>query len=325
MLKFEIIRPSSSPYSSPPNLTDKKDGGKRYCIDFRDLNSETIKDKFPIPNIDETKDYLLGAKYFSTLDLISEYWQIEIAEEDKQKTAFTTRKGHCEFNRMPFGLTNAPATFQRLMNNLLQSVIYKCALVYLDDVIIYSRTIEDHVKHLQAVFDLLRKGGLKVKLSKCTFLQKSVKYLGHIISEEGLRPDPKLTKAIENYPTPQNMSQVKSFLGLSGYYRKFIWDYANKARPLTILTRQKEPWRWSPTEEDAFQFLKTCLLEDPILRFPNFDLEFIVQTDASGFAVGSVLAQRKIVNNQEEEYAVAYASQQLTETQGKWHTTDKEA
>ena len=164
MLKYEIIRPSSSAYSSPPHLTDKKDGGKRYCIDFRDLNTETIKDKFPIPNIDETKDYLLGAKYFSTLDLISGYWQIEIAEEDKHKTAFTTRKGHYEFNRMPFGLTNAPATFQRLMNNLLQPVIYKCALVYLDDVIIYSRTIEDHIKHLQAVFDLLRKGGLKVKL-----------------------------------------------------------------------------------------------------------------------------------------------------------------
>ena len=153
---------------------------------------------------------------------------------------------------------------------------------------------------MQAVFDLLRKGGLKVNLAKCTFLQKSVKYLGHIISEDGLRPDPRLTKAIVNYPTPQNVGHAKSFLGLSGYYRKFIWDYANKARSLTILTRQKEPRRWGPSEEEAFKFLKTCLLEDPILRFPIFDLEFIVQMDASGFALGSVLAQRKLVNNQKE-------------------------
>jgi hypothetical protein len=289
------------------------------------LNTETTKDKYPIPIVDETKDYLLGARYFSTLDLISGYWQIEIEEADKHKTAFTTSQGHYEFNRMPFGLTNAPATFQRLMNNLLQPVIHKCALVYLDDVIIYSRTIEDHMRHIQCVLNLLREGGLKIKLSKCLFLQKAVKYLGHIISEDGLRPDPKLTEAIRNYPTPQNKNHVKSFLGLSGYYRKFIWDYANKARALTILTRQKEEFRWGPEEENAFQFLKNCLLENPILRFPDFDLEFIVQTDASGFAVGSVLAQRKIVNGEKVEYAVAYASQQLDETQEKWHTTDKEA
>jgi hypothetical protein len=226
---------------------------------------------------------------------------------------------------MPFGLTNAPATFQRLMNNLLQPVIHKFALVYLDDVIIYSRTIDEHIKHIQCVLNLLREGGLKIKLSKCLFLQKAVKYLGHIISENGLRPDPKLTEAIRNYPTPQNKNHVKSFLGLSGYYIKFIWDYANKARALTILTRQKEEFRWGPEEESTFQFLKTCLLENPILRFPDFDLEFIVQTDASGFAVGSVLAQRKIVNGEKVEFAVAYASQQLDETQEKWHTTDKEA
>jgi len=325
MLKYNIIRPSSSSYSSPIHLTDKKDGTKRFCIDFRNLNTETEKDKYPIPIVDETKDYLLGARYFSTLDLISGYWQIEIDEADKHKTAFTTSQGHYEFNRMPFGLTNAPATFQRLMNNILQPVIHKFALVYLDDVIIYSKTIDDHIEHIQRVLNLLREGGLKIKLSKCLFLQKSVKYLGHIISEDGLRPDPKLTEAIRKYPTPQNKNHVKSFLGLSGYYRKFIWDYANKARALTILTRQKEEFRWGPEEENTFQFLKTCLLENPILRFPDFDLEFIVQTDASGFAVGSVLAQRKIVNGEKVEYAVAYASQQLDDTQEKWHTTDKEA
>jgi hypothetical protein len=289
------------------------------------IRPSQAKDKYPIPIVDETKDYLLGARYFSTIDLISGYWQIEIEEADKHKTAFTTSQGHYEFNRMPFGLTNAPATFQRLMNNLLQPVIHKFALVYLDDVIIYSKTINEHIKHIQCVLNLLREGGLKIKLSKCLFLQKAVKYLGHIISEDGLWPDPKLTEAIKNYPTPENKNHVKSFLGLSGYYRKFIWDYANKARALTILTRQKEEFRWGPEEENTFKFLKTCLLENPILRFPDFDLEFIVQTDASGFAVGSVLAQRKIVNGEKVEYAVAYASQQLDETQEKWHTTDKEA
>ena len=325
MLTHNIIRPSSSQYSSPIHITDKKDGGKRFCIDFRNLNTETTKDKYPIPIVDETKDYLYGARYFSTLDLISGYWQIEIEEADKHKTAFTTSQGHYEFNRMPFGLSNAPATFQRLMNNLLRPVIHKFALVYLDDVIIYSRTVEEHLKHILVVLDLLQEGGLKIKLAKCVFLQKVVKYLGHLISEDGLRPDPRLTSAIKNYPTPQNANHVKSFLGLSGYYRKFIWDYANKARALTILTRQKEPWRWGPVEEETFQFLKNCLLNDPILRFPDFETDFVVQTDASGFAVGSVLAQRKPKNNGIEEYAVAYASQQFDETQEKWSTTDKEA
>jgi hypothetical protein len=211
MLKYNIIRPSSSPYSSPAHLIDKKDGTKRFCIDFRNLNTETIKDKYPIPIVDETKDYLLDARNFSTLDLLSRYWQIEIEEADKHKTVFTTSQGHYEFNRMPFGLTNAPATFQRLMNNLLQPVIHKFALVYLDDVIIYSKTIDEHIKHIQCVLNLLREGGLKIKLSKCLFLQKAVKYLGHIISEDGLRPDPKLTEAIKNYPTPQNKNHVKSF------------------------------------------------------------------------------------------------------------------
>jgi hypothetical protein len=170
MLKYNTIRPSSNPYSSPVDLTDKKDGTKRFCIDFRNLNTETIIDKYPMPIADKTKDYLLGARYFSTLDLISGYWQIEIEEADKHKTAFTTSQGHYEFNRMPFGLTNAPATFQRLMNNLLRPVIHKFALVYLDDVIIYSKTIEEHIKHIQCVLNLLMEGGLKIKLSKCLIL-----------------------------------------------------------------------------------------------------------------------------------------------------------
>ena len=207
MLACGIISPSTSPHNTPIHLAKKKGGEYRFCLDFRQLNSITTKDKFPLPRIDETIDYLYGSKFFSTLDLISGYWQIEIDEQDKPKTAFSTEDGHYQFNRMPFGLTNAPATFQRLMNHILRSVIRKFALVYLDDVIIYSTSIEQHIKHIDIVLGLLQEAGLKIKLSKCTFLQTSVNYLGHVISDKGITPDPKKTDAIRNYPRPMTISQ----------------------------------------------------------------------------------------------------------------------
>ena len=224
MFSCGIISPSTSPHNTPIHLAKKKDGGYRFCLDFRHLNTITTKDKYPLPGIDETIDYLFGSKFFSTLDPISGYRQIEINEKDKPKTAFSTESGHYHFNRMPFGLKNAPATltFQRFMNDVLKSVIKKFALVYLDDVIIYSKTLEQHIKHTEKVLDLLRKAGLKIKISQCTFLQTSVNYLGHVISQTGITPDPKKTKAIENFPTPTHISHLKSFLGLAGYYRKFI-------------------------------------------------------------------------------------------------------
>ena len=191
MLLHDIIRPSTSPYSSPIVLVPKKTGEKRFCIDYRKLNSVTVKDKYPLPRIDDTIDHLHGANFFSTLDLFSGYWQIEIEEKDKQKTAFTTDEGHFEFNRMPFGLTNAPATFQRLINNVLRQALKKYALVYLDDVIIFSKTISEHIQHIRSVLQFLREAGLKIKLSKCTFLKKQVEYLGHIVSNNGIMPGPK--------------------------------------------------------------------------------------------------------------------------------------
>jgi hypothetical protein len=208
---------------------------------------------------------------------------------------------------MPFGLTNAPATFQRFMNDVLKSVIKKFALVYLDDVIIYSKTLEQHIKHIEKVLDLLRKAGLKIKISKFTFLQTSVNYLGHVISQTGT-PDPKKTKAIESFPTPTNISHLKSFLGLEGYYRKFIKNFATKAHVLTMLTRKNVPWKWTQEEEDAFQFLKNCLINPPILRYPEFSREFLIHTDASGYGVGSVLSQIHKENEEEKEVVIAYAS-----------------
>ena len=324
MLRYNIIRPSSSPYSSPVVLIPKKTGEKRLCIDYRLLNQSTVKDKYPLPRIDVVVDYLHGAKYFSTLDLCSGYWQIEIEEKDKIKTAFTTEDGHYEFNRMPFGLANAPATFQRFLDNVLRPVKTKFAMVYLDDVIVYSKTIKDHLNHLRSVFDLLRKAGLKIKPSKCIFLQTEVEYLGHIFTKEGIKPDPKKQKAVKEYPAPKNVDQTRSFLGLAGYYRKFIKNFAGKAQPLTVLTKKDTEWIWGREQEEAFQLLKDCLIKPPILRYPDFTRDFIIDTDASGFGVGSVLGQVQIVQGEEKEVVIAYASKHLSKSQVNWSTEEKE-
>ena len=325
MLLHNIIRPSVSPYSSPVVLVPKKSGERRFCIDYRKLNSITEKNKYPLPRIEDTKDNLHGAKFFSTIDLYSGYWQIEIQENDKQKTAFTTDDGHFEFNRMPFGLTNAPATFQKLMNDILRPIKKQFALVYLDDVIIFSKTIEDHIKHIKYVFQLLRQEGLKIKLEKCAFLQKEVEYLGHIVTEDGIKPDPKKQQAIHNYPTPKNVDQVRSFLGLAGYYRKFVKNYADKAHSLTKLTSKNVEWQWGPEQEKAFQLLKDCLTSPPILGYPDFSRDFIIHTDASGYGVGSVLAQMQGVPGKEREVVISYTSQHLNKTQTNWSTIEKEA
>ena len=325
MLTHDIIRPSTSPYSSPIVLVPKKSGEKRFCIDYRRLNSITVKDKYPLPRIDDTIDHLHGAKFFSTLDLFSGYWQIEIEEEDKQKTAFTTDEGHFEFNRMPFGLTNAPATFQRLINNVLRQALKKYALVYLDDVIIFSKTIDDHINHIQAVLKLLKEAGLKIKLSKCTFLRQEVEYLGHIVSNEGIKPDPKKQLAIDQFPVPKNVDQVRSFLGLAGYYRKFVKNYADKAHSLTQLTRKDIEWKWGSEQQKAFQLLKDGLTSPPILSYPDFSLDFAIHTDASGYGVGSVLAQMQKDKGKEKEVVIAYASQHLNSSQANWSTVEKEA
>jgi hypothetical protein len=226
---------------------------------------------------------------------------------------------------MPFGLTNAPATFQRYMNEILQPVLDKFALVYLDDVIIFSKTIEDHFWHISDIFDRLRNAGLKLKRSKCTFLKKQVTYLGHIVNEKGLSPDPEKQIAIQNYPIPENVDHLRSFLGLAGYYRRFVRNYAEKAHSLTKLTSKNIEWVWGPEQQEAFDLLKNCLITPPILAYPDFTRDFIVHTDASGYGVGSVLAQIHIDNDVEKEVVIAYASKHLDKTQANWSTIEKEA
>ena len=323
MLEADAIRPSESPFSSNVVLVRKKDGSLRFCIDFRKLNSRTIRDAYTLPRIDDTMDTLIGAKYFSKLDLRSGYWQVEMEEQDKHKTAFSIGSlGFFECNRMAFGLTNAPATFQRLMERCMGELNLKECLIFLDDILIFSVTFEEHIKRIDAVFSRLYEHGLKLKPSKCEFFKSSVKYLGHVVSENGVETDPDKIKALSEWPVPHNIKTLRSFLGFTGYYRRFIKDYAKIVKPLNDLlvghptnkhdmsTKKKKktvPWQWGKHQQDAFDSLKLKLSTPPVLAYADFTKPFIVHTDASGEGLGAVLYQEQ----NGIERVVAYASRGL--------------
>jgi transposase InsO family protein len=304
--KSGSIRPSSSPWSSEVVIVRKSSGQIRLCVDYRRLNSVTKKDAYAIPRIDEILDQLGGSKYFTLLDLRSGYHQVEVEETDKEKTAFRVGPlGFYEWNRMPFGLTNAPATFQRLMEIVLKGIHWKYCIVYLDDIIVFSNTLEEHVERLNLVFSKLEKAGLKLNAEKCRFLETKVKYLGHIVSNKGIEVDGGYVKDVLNYPVPRDVADLRRFLGLSGFYRKFQQNYAKIAQPLTSLlqginprksgkaSKEKTPWVWGPAQETAFNNLKQLLVQAPVLAFPNYDLPFILRTDASLQGLGAVLCQEQ--------------------------------
>ncbi|XP_041915813.1 uncharacterized protein LOC121680475 [Alosa sapidissima] len=282
MLDTGVIRESSSPWAAPVVLVQKKGGGLRFCVDYRKLNSVTHKDAYPLPRIEEALTNLKKSQWYSTLDLASGYWQVEVDEQDKEKTAFATPMGLYEFQRLPFGLCNGPATFQRLMQRCLGDLNLDTVLVYLDDVIIFSPSFESHIQHLEEVFHKMRSFGLKLKPEKCTLFQKQVRFLGHLVDSEGVRPDPEKTSAVQNWKIPSTVHEVRSFLGFVGYYRRFIGGFSKIARPLNALLqntakhgkKKSIPVEWTLECQTAFSTLKQELTQAPVLAFADFSLPF---------------------------------------------------
>ena len=320
MLERKVIEPSSSAWSSPIVLVTKKDGSTRFCVDYRRLNDLTVKDAYPIPRVDECLDSLSGSKWFNCLDLNSGFWQIGLDPADKEKTAFATSLGLHQFTVMPFGLANAPSTFERLMEDVLRGYQWEICLIYMDDVIVPSATFDDSITRLELVFRRLSEASLKLKPSKCILFQRRVKFLGHIVSEEGVSTDADKIKAVKEWPTPKNAKQVRSFLGLCSYYRRFVQGFAQIARPLHKLCEKSYKFVWSDEADDSFNSLKLALTTAPVLAYPILGQQFILDTDASEHSVGAVLSQ---VQN-EQERVIAYMSKTMNVHERAYCVTRKE-
>lgn len=320
LLQRGIIEESFSPWSSPIVMVKKKDDTYRFCVDYRALNAVTVRDSHPIPRQDDSIDALSSSSYFSVIDLSSGYWQVQLHPDSKEKTAFTTGTGLYHFNVMPFGLVNAPMTFQRLMERVLHGLHWSTCLVYLDDCIILGKNFNEHLVNLQEVLRRIREAGLKLKPSKCQLFMREVTYLGHVISPAGVLPDPNNTKKVSKWPRPTNATQVRSFLGLASFYRRFIAGFAHISSPLTDLTHKGRQFIWTDDCEHAFNMLKQALTSPPLLAYPDFGNKFSLATDASQDAVGAVLSQ----THDGKDQVVAYYSQKLTTAQRKWSTYDRE-
>ncbi|KAL6459344.1 hypothetical protein MHYP_G00328160 [Metynnis hypsauchen] len=336
LLDAGVIRESQSPYSSPIVVVLKKNGDVRLCIDFRKLNALTIRDAYALPNLEEAFSALAGSKWFSVMDLKSGYYQIEMEECDKPKTAFVCPLGFYEFNRMPQGVTNAPSTFQRLMERCMDSLNLKEVLVFLDDIIVFSSTLEEHETRILHVLQQLREYGLKLSPTKCHFFQSSVRYLGHIVSSKGVETDPEKVSALRSWPRPQTLSQLKSFLGFAGYYHRFVKDYSKIVKPLNDLTKGYPPYRkgrkatscpvgyfnpktpfsdrWTPACQEAFEAIIIKLISSPVLGFANPKLPYVLHTDASTSGLGAALYQEQ----EGEMRVIAYASRGLSPSEKRY-------
>ena len=320
MLDRGVIEPSNSPWSSLVVLVTKKDGSIRFCVDYRVLNSLTVKDAYPIPRVDECLDALSGSKWYSSMDLNSGFWQVGLREEDQEKTAFATSLGLFQFTVMPFGLANAPSTFERLVENIFSSLNWVELLLYMDDIISPCQSIEQGLQRLRRIFDRLRESNLKLKPSKCTFFQREAHFLGHVVSESGVSTDPEKLSAINDWPTPQSAREVKSFLGLCSYYRRYVKNFAAIARPLHMVSDKKKKFSWDQSCQQAFEQLKAALTSSDILAYPIHGLPFVLDTDSSDKSVGAVLSQVQ----DGRERVIAYMSKVMNKHEQLYCTTRKE-
>lgn len=325
LLDLNIIKESTSPYNSPLWIVPKKadaNGNRKWrmVIDFRALNEKTVGDAYPLPNITEILDGLGKARYFSMFDLASGFYQIPINLVDGSKTAFSTDRGHYEFLRMPMGLKGAPASFQRLMDRVLTGLQNTELFVYLDDIVIFASNIQEHTGRVRRLFARLSAAGLRLQPEKCAFLSTKVKYLGHIISENGVSPDPAKIEAVQNFPIPKTPKNIREFLGLVGYYRRFIAEFARRTKSLSDLLKQGRKFVWGEEQQKSFDDMKDCLTRAPILQYPDFEKPFILTTDASDYAIGAVLSQGKVGH----DLPIAYASRLLTKAERNYSTTERE-
>jgi hypothetical protein len=320
MLKAGVIEPGQSPWASPVVLVRKKDGSVRFCVDYRRLNAATCFDAYPLPRIDETLEALGGTRYFSTLDLISGYWQVGLTEEARKKTAFITRNGLFLWNVMPFGLCNAPATFERLMETVLRGLQWRQCLVYLDDVIVFAKTEDEMLERLDTVFGRLLAAGLKFKSRKCALFARQTEYLRHVVSEKGIHVNPEKIGAVRDWPVPQNKKEVRSFLGTASYYRRFVDRFATIASPLHQVASPRSEWEWTAEHQRAFEELKVALSTAPVLAFPVPNAPYILDTDASLTGVGAVLSQE--VDG--KEMVLGYYSESLSMEERNYCVTRRE-
>ncbi|GKB20694.1 putative reverse transcriptase domain-containing protein [Tanacetum coccineum] len=311
-----FMRPSSSPWGAPVLFVKKKDGSFRMCIDYRELNKLTVKNRYPLPRIDDLFDQLQGSSIYSKIDLRSGYHQLRVREQDIPKTAFRTRYGHYEFQVMPFGLTNAPAVFMDLMNRVCKPYLDKFVIVFIDDILIYSKDEKEHEEHLKAILELLKKEQLYAKFSKCEFWIPKVQFLGHVIDSRGIHVDPAKIESIKDWASPKTPTEIRQFLGLAGYYRRFIEGFSKIAKSMTKLTQKGIKFDWGEKEENAFQLIKQKLCSAPILALPEGSEDFVVYCDTSHKGLGVVLMQR--------EKVIAYASRQLKIHEKNYTTHDLE-